>query len=212
VTADASRATAIRKLLVIAALMAVAAVGYVLTTGGAHGPGPEGIAVEHGTLLGPSTTGPAGRTVDGIACEATEQVVAHTHAHLAVYVDGVLRPLPLGIGIVTPVVRRVPGGEFASATSCYYWLHVHAQDGVIHVESPTRNAVFTLGDFFDVWGQPLSPTRVATASGPVTAYVDGRRWTGDPRTIPLLAHTTVQLDVGFSASAPVTVDWSHASL
>jgi hypothetical protein len=30
----------------------------------------------------------------------------------------------------------------------------------------------------------------------VTAYVDGRRFTGDPRSIPLRAHAVIQLDVG----------------
>ena len=36
--------------------------------------------------------------------------------------------------------------------------------------------------------------RVATATGHVTAFVDGRPYLGNPRTIPLFAHAQVQLD------------------
>ena len=54
----------------------------------------------------------------------------------------------------------------------------------------------TLGDFFDIWGQPLSATQVGPAKGAVTIYVDGQRENVDPRTIPLTAHTLIQLDVG----------------
>jgi hypothetical protein len=46
---------------------------------------------------------------------------------------------------------------------------------------------------------------VATATGPVTAFVNGRPFTGDPRTIPLGAHAVIQLDVGTEvAPAPYT--------
>jgi hypothetical protein len=46
----------------------------------------------------------------------------------------------------------------------------------------------------------------------VTAYVNGKRHTGDPRTIPLLAHGVIQLDVGLPTVAPVAVGWSTSSL
>ncbi|HSR25902.1 MAG TPA: hypothetical protein VLW53_20285, partial [Candidatus Eisenbacteria bacterium] len=74
-------------------------------------------------------------------------------------------------------------------------LHSHTADGVIHVESPVQRT-FTLGNWFDVWGQPISTTRVAGYSGLVTAYVNGQRYDGDPRQIPLQEHSVIQLDVG----------------
>ena len=54
---------------------------------------------------------------------------------------------------------------------------------------------FTLGNYFDVWGVPLDNSQVGPASGKVIAYLNGQRYTGDVRAIPLNAHNLVQLDV-----------------
>jgi hypothetical protein len=173
--------------------------------------GPEGIPIEQGTILAPASTAATGQPVDGIKCESAEQVAYHIHAHLAVFVGGQLRPIPLGIGIVEPVVQQTPTGGFAQASRCYYWLHTHVQDGIIHIESPTHT-IYTLGQFFDEWKQPLTANQVATARGAVTAYLNGVRYTGNLRSIPLNAHSVIQLDVGSPAVAPRPVDWSHSSL
>jgi hypothetical protein len=169
--------------------------------------GPEGIVLEQGTPLASAAGAASGQTVDGIQCDASEQVAYHIHAHLAVFVDGQLRPIPLGIGIVKPIVQQ----NFAGASRCYYWLHVHTGDGVIHIESPTQKT-YTLGNFFNIWQQPLSATQVASASGAVSAYVDGKPFAGDPASIPLTSHAAIQLDVGSPAVAPQPVDWSHSQL
>jgi hypothetical protein len=79
--------------------------------------------------------------------------------------------------------------------SCLYWLHSHTPDGVIHMESPEQRS-FTLGNYFDVWGQPLSASQVGPAKGTVTAFVDGKQVTGNPRDIKLGEHVNIQLDVG----------------
>ncbi|MCC9309491.1 hypothetical protein LN042_20820 [Kitasatospora sp. RB6PN24] len=173
--------------------------------------GPEGITLESGDVLAPSSTAAGGQTVDGISCSATEQVAYHIHSHLAVYVNGQSRSIPYGIGIVMPVPTTTPNGVFAQATNCYYWLHTHASDGIIHVESPTQSQ-YTLGQFFDIWQQPLSATQVGPATGPVTAYVNGKPYTGDPRDITLQPHEDIQLDVGTPTVAPQPVDWSRAQL
>jgi hypothetical protein len=76
-----------------------------------------------------------------------EQIAYHVHAHLAVYVDGTLRPIPGGVGIVTPLAQPTGAGTLYAATDRYDWLHTHAQDGTIHIESPTE-ATYTLGRFF----------------------------------------------------------------
>jgi hypothetical protein len=173
--------------------------------------GPEGIPLEPGRLLAPASTAATGQTVAGIQCQSTEQVAYHIHAHLAVFVNGSSRPIPLGIGVVKPVVTKSSSGGFAQASTCYYWLHTHVQDGVIHVESPTKQ-VYELGQFFDEWRQPLSATQVAGAKGAVTAYVNGKPFAGDPRSISLSPHTTIQLDVGSPTVAPRAVDWSKSTL
>jgi len=154
------------------------------------------------TLLA-STEGQAqGQPVDGISCDTSEQVVYHIHAHLAVYTNGKLRIVPEGIGIVPPTqVVQTSAGPFVVAGTCFYWLHSHTADGIIHIESPTQR-VYTLGNYFDIWNQPLSATQVGPAHGQVTAFVDGQPFTGDPRSIPLNAHTVIQLDVGSASPAP----------
>jgi hypothetical protein len=68
-------------------------------------------------------------------------------------------------------------------------------DGIIHVEAPMKQS-FTLGQFFDVWRQPLSATRVGPAQGSVVIFENEKRVTGDPRLTPLLSHGDIQIDVG----------------
>jgi hypothetical protein len=198
----------------VVAVVAAIVVGFALqgstssgssASGGALG--PEGIAIEPGTVLASASSAASGQTVDGIKCESTEQVAYHIHAHLAVFVNGHSRPIPLGIGVVSPQVSD----GFAQASKCYYWLHTHVQDGVIHIESPTKQQ-YTLGQFFDEWHQPLSASQVAGAKGTVTAYLNGNKVTGDPGSIKLTSHATIQLDVGRPVVPPRTVDWSKSSL
>jgi hypothetical protein len=155
------------------------------------------------TLLLASTDGQAqGQTVDGISCQTSEQVVYHVHAHLAVYTKGTARTIPEGIGIVPPTqVVQTSAGPFVVAGKCFYWLHSHTADGIIHIESPTQR-VYTLGNYFDIWNQPLSATQVGPVHAAVTAFVDGQPFTADPRSIPLNAHTLIQLDVGSTSPGP----------
>jgi hypothetical protein len=88
--------------------------------------------------------------------------------------------------------------------SCFAWLHTHAADGIVHIESPIQRA-YTLGNFFDVWRQPLGPRRLGSATGKVTAFLDGRRYHGDPRDIPLTAHAQIQVDIGQPAVTPESI-------
>ncbi len=133
-----------------------------------------------------------GATVDGIACSAGEQVAYHIHAHLAIFVNGHTEVVPRGIGIPGP--EQVQSG-FVVGGKCYYWLHTHDNTGIIHIESPTKR-LYTLGQFFDIWGQPLSNHQVGSATGVVTVFVNGHRYSGDPRSITLTPHEVIQLDVG----------------
>ena len=174
-------------------------------------PGPEAIVLETGTPLAPAATAAKGEPVDGIRCDASEHVAYHVHTHLAVYANGRLRPLPAGIGIVTPLAQQTTDGPFYTATRCYYWLHVHAQDGIIHIESPDVRT-YTLGEFFAIWQQPLSATQVGPAVGAVAAFVDGRPYPGDPADIELGSREDIQLDVGNAQVPPRRVDWSQSQL
>jgi hypothetical protein len=154
--------------------------------------------LETGPQLAPASSTLPGTTIDGIQCAPVEQLAYHIHAHLQVFVGGQPRQLPGAIGLVGPVAQQTAVGPFYGAQKCYYWLHTHANDGIIHIESPTKR-IYTLGDFFNEWHQPLSATQVASDKGKVTAFLNGKPWTKNVRDIPLAAHYQVQLDVGTPA-------------
>lgn len=172
--------------------------------------GFEGVPIETGAALAPASTTQTG-TADGISCGPTEQLAYHIHAHLAVYVNGTLRSLPGGIGIPGSSVVQTSEGPVAAGGQCIYWLHTHAPDGIIHVESPTQR-VYTLANFFDEWHQPLTRTQVGDASGKVSAIVNGKPWSGDVRTIPLIPHAVIQLNVGSPAVPFKSMSWSGLQL
>jgi len=167
--------------------------------------GPEGVAIGAGSPLASPDTTASGQPVDGISCLNGEQVAYHIHIHLAVFVNGHPRQIPAGVGIVPPrQVQTTPVGAFINNGACFYWLHTHAADGIIHVESPTVN-VYSLGNFFDIWHQQLGRDRVGPARAPVTVFLNGHRDNVDPRSIPLTAHQVIELDVGTPLIQPRAV-------
>jgi hypothetical protein len=149
------------------------------------------------TLLATTALQATGADVDGVVkSNSMEKVDYHIHAHLQIYVNGVQKNIPYGIGIVPPYSLQTSSDTpFVSGGSAFYYLHTHDETGVIHVESPTE-IQYTLGNFFDVWKQPLSSSQVGPAKGVVTVFVDGKPFTGDPRTITLTKFKKIQLDVG----------------
>ncbi len=127
-----------------------------------------------------------GAPISGIECWATEQVAYHVHTLLEIYVRGEKRTVPANVGIIP--------------NKCMYWLHTHDVTGWIHVEAP-RQIRATLGQFFDIWGQPLSRERVLDldlrSSGlEMRVYVDGELYEGDPREIELVDMREIVIDVG----------------
>jgi hypothetical protein len=187
-------------------LAPLASLGNLSSPGLAGPPGPEGVAVPDGPSLTGGEPAPAGAPVDGIRCLGAEQVLFHIHAHLTVFVNGAARRIPYGIGIPAAQVSPTPAGPFVGAGSCFYWLHTHAADGIIHIESPAART-YTLGNFFDVWGQKLGRAEVGPTTGRVTAFYDGRVCRGNPRDIPLSKHAQIQLDVGRPLVAPVQISF-----
>lgn len=133
--------------------------------------------------------GQAAPAIDGIQCNTSEGAVTHIHQHLVIYDRGQL----------VPVASDVGDNAIGSSTPCLFWLHTHSPDGVIHVEAPNQQT-YTLGQFFDIWSQPLSRTTVAAAradaSHPLRAYVNGRLYRGDPPTIRLTDRERITMEVG----------------
>jgi hypothetical protein len=79
--------------------------------------------------------------------------------------------------MVPPVLAESTStGEFAlGSEQCLYWAHLHAQDGIIHLESP-ESRDFTLGQVMDIWHVTLTADRLGSFSGDITATVNGHRW------------------------------------
>lgn len=110
-----------------------------------------GLAWAAPILFPPATIGPN-------SCISEPNTPYHIHVSLVVVIDGAQSPIPEETGIE-------PG--------CTHPLHTHSgeydpatQPARIHVESPIAHD-FTLGDFFVVWRQTLTPTQVlgCVASG-----------------------------------------------
>ena len=126
-------------------------------------------------------------SVDGIQCNAVEQLVFHNHAHLDIFINGQPSTIPSQIGIV-------PG-------KCIYWLHTHDDSGIIHIESPvTRN--FTLGQFFDIWNKKFSNTQIFNntfnAKNAMSVYANGNKVNGnaDYRNVKLDEHDEIAIVYG----------------
>jgi hypothetical protein len=184
----------------------LAPLGVLRSPGALGSLGPEGVPIPTAPVLAGTSSAASGADVDSIGCLSQEQTLFHIHAHLTVFVDGAPRQIPYAIGITQPQPQSTPEGTFIGGGNCFYWLHTHAADGIVHIESPVHRT-YTLGDFFDIWGQPLGPRQVGPAMGPVTAMYDGKLYDGNPRDIPLNAHAQIQLDVGKPLVAPVTVSF-----
>jgi hypothetical protein len=164
--------------------------------------GPEGVPDPRAKPLAQAQAVKLGETVDGITCQKLEKFVYHIHVHLTIFVKGHAFAIPYGIGIGPPLEGvNTTAGPFVTVGSCFMWLHTHALDGVIHIESPTQRT-YELGQFFAVWGQKLSSSQVGPDKGKVTTFYDGKVWTGNPGDIPLTSETQIQLDVGSPIVAP----------
>jgi hypothetical protein len=167
--------------------------------------GPEGVPIPAAPALAGPGQAALGARIDGIPCGTIEQLAFHVHAHLTIFVSGAQRRVPAGVGIGSPrTIEPTLRGTFVAGGTCFSWLHTHAADGIIHIESPVRRT-FTLGDFFDVWGQRLGSRRLGSTAARVTAFLDGRHYVGNPRNIPLPGHAQIQVDIGRPTVAPALV-------
>jgi hypothetical protein len=124
--------------------------------------------------------------VDRVSCDQLEQTVLHIHAHVSLYINGKLTPLPADVGIPR---------EASGKAICFYWLHTHDASGVIHIEAPVK-ASFTFGQFRDEWCQKFQnlgfPGQLFQNSG-WTIWINGQRYSGTLESIPLAAHSLITL-------------------
>jgi hypothetical protein len=178
-------------------------------------PGYEGIPIAKGPKLATLANAATGQTVDGVQCQAGEQLVEHVHTHLTIFVNGQSRVIPYGIGVPGAEPVATAHGAFVETGSCFYWLHTHQEDGIIHVESPTVGLSFTLGQFFAEWGIPLNSKQVGPATGKLTVFftAPGKKvgiYKGNPANLPLGNHYQIQIDVGTPVVKPVQItNWGN---
>jgi hypothetical protein len=143
-----------------------------------------------------SDTGTA--VIDGVGCASSVQY--HIHALLSIYQDGTRLALP---------------GSIGRNGHCDYDMHTHDGSGVMHIETNVAKT-FTLGQFFALWGQPLSAAAVAGLPGQPTFYVIDNekvaRFTADPSAITLNAHREIVIVTGTPPTQVPRYDWNTSGL
>jgi hypothetical protein len=139
----------------------------------------------------------------GLPMLGEEGTAVHIHAHLDVIVNAAPVQVPADIGVDGAQQKISP-------------LHSHDTTGVIHIESPTKPATFTLGQFFIEWQVSLSADHVGGLvvddTHHLKAYVNGTLRTGDPAGIVLAAHDEIALVYGTDAqqvNVPSSYQWSN---
>ncbi len=76
--------------------------------------------------------------ISGLSCDSAEQFGYHIHVHLTIYIQGKMVTIPQDIGIATD-------------GSCFYWMHTHTDDGIVHIEAPQKLHNLALDDFLTLW-------------------------------------------------------------
>jgi hypothetical protein len=118
-----------------------------------------------------------------IECSPVESLDTHYHVALRIHQAGGVDVLPAYTGI---------------GTTCLYWIHVHDNSGIVHIEAPAayQDHVFVLADVFGVAGERLDASHLGSTSYPgggVAVYVDGKRWAHAPGALPLVDLETIDV-------------------
>lgn len=101
-----------------------------------------------------------GSAIGNFTCAISPPDTYNVHAHLSILVNNEPQAIPKYVG-------ASPSG----ATHCFYPIHTDDSSGRVHVIS-AASGTFTLGQLFQIWGQPLTNTNVGGVSGlPVEVYV-----------------------------------------
>jgi hypothetical protein len=138
---------------------------------------------------------------DNLPALSEEGTALHTHEHLDLMIHGTAVPVPSGIGI------------HESAPGFIAPIHTHDATGIIHVESPIV-ATFTLGQFFDIWGVRLTSACLGSyctdEQNALEFYINGTRYQGDPREIPLTAHEEIAVIYGTASEHPTSTPSTYS--
>jgi hypothetical protein len=141
--------------------------------------------IGRGPLFHPPARGP-------VIGECRRRLGRRVGVHVELFAANRVVLVAAGIGTRAP--RMFSAGRIASAR-CFGDLVTLEPTGVVQVRP---SAALRIGDLFRSWGQPLTRRRLGPflARGRVRAFVDGARWRGSPRDVPLAAHAEIVLEVG----------------
>jgi hypothetical protein len=118
---------------------------------------------------------PAARPVSELTCASGRRFAVH----LELFADRRVIIVPRGIGV--------------ARSGCHGPLSTDVPTGVVEVLAGKR---YTLADLFRVWGRTLSRRQLLSFRGRVSVFVGGRRFTGDPRDVPLTRHAEIVVETG----------------
>ncbi len=157
------------------------------------------VAIAVGGIVGAAYLFPGGlpgTTFNVLTYCGGEGTVAHYHPLLVINHNGAQQHLPYDssqsadIGCIDQPGYTNP--SYYCAAGGFHAMHTHDGSGIIHLELPRiLNPPPTLGQFFTIWGQPLSPAQVWTFSGTVTATMydsdthTSKDFSSNPGAIPL---------------------------
>jgi hypothetical protein len=149
------------------------------------------VAVDQGLIATPIGRGPEFRPAARVPASgcAPGALSGRYRAHVEVFGRRQAVVIPAGIGVGADV--RHEYGRVVAA-DCRAEARTLDPSGVVHFDRDDLR----LGDLFAVWGQPLDRARLLTFHGEVSAFVGGRRVTGDPAAIALRDGAQIVLESG----------------
>lgn len=143
---------------------------------------------------------PTYNPIAGVSCAKTAPTAVKNHVNLQIFYQETPVAVPAKVGV---------------KSNCSYWLHTTDDSGVIAITLPEseKHHTFTLGTFFQIWGQPLSEHQVTTLKTSdkvhMRVWVNGKRYHGNPGNIPLTSHKVIVIQLGPPFIDPVpTYSWN----
>jgi hypothetical protein len=149
------------------------------------------VALEQGLIPTPIGRGPEFRPAAGAPASGCEPgaVAGRYRAHVEVFGRKQAVVIPGGIGVGANARREF--GRVVDA-DCRAAARTLDPSGVVHFDRDDLR----LGDLFAVWGQPLDRARLLSFRGEVSAFVRGRRVSGEPASIALRDGAQIVLESG----------------
>lgn len=122
-------------------------------------------------------------------CLNNTQVSYHIHPQIQIFINDKPLEIPANIG---------------NSQGCMRVIHTHNDLPKIHIESPIE-ADFTLKDFFNIWGKPLSKTEVLDYNikdGWVFKFLEDEKENFEPETIILKDNKIIKIYISKAKEKP----------